>query len=100
MGHFIDKASPLHTSNLEIKWGEHTRGDRKETPALNTTAKTLGILIRGKFQFTFEGENITLEKEGDYIFFDSGVSHTWEALEDSLTVTIRWPSLPDDQKPV
>jgi quercetin dioxygenase-like cupin family protein len=35
---------------------------------------------------------------GDYIWFDAGVAHVWEALEDSVSVVIRWPSIPGDQK--
>ena len=64
-------------------------------------AKTISILIKGKFLLIFPEENkeIVLEKQGDFVFWDSKVYHGSEALEDSTVLTIRWPSIPNDQKP-
>lgn len=98
VGHFMEEDSPFNTKNVEIKWGKHKSGEYKEFVAKNEKAKTLTILIRGKFTLIFGNKKIILHKEGDYCFWESGVSHSWVADEDSLVLTIRWPSLPDDQK--
>ena len=100
VGHFIDNTSPLCTSDLEIKWSRHRKGDKKETIATNQTAKTLFILISGKFKFKFpnsDQKEVVIEREADYVFYDAGVPHAWEVLEDCLAINIRWPSVPNDQ---
>jgi hypothetical protein len=93
MGHFIEGGSPLKTGAVEVKWGEHWRGEAKELQEGNQSAKSLAILIRGKFIFFFPGKELVLEKEGDFVFYDEGVDHGWKAQEDSLILTIRWPSV-------
>ncbi len=98
-GHFIDKESPLCISEFEVKWGRHSKGEKKKKVAANKTAKTLAILISGKFKLEFPelGEDAVLAQEGDYVFYDAGVAHAWEVLEDCLIINIRWPSIPKDQ---
>jgi hypothetical protein len=102
IGNFIDQTSPFSIPDFEIKWGVYKKGDRKINPGLNQLAKSLTILIRGKFQIEFPelNQKFILQTEGDYIYWPPSISHTWEALEDFLTLTIRWPSLPNDQIPV
>ena len=101
VGHFLDPDSPFKITDFELKWGNNPRGARKSVAGSNQIAQTLAILIRGKIQYDFPETNqtIILDKEGDYIYWSSGVSHKWEVLEDVLTFTLRWPSLPDDQIP-
>ena len=41
---------------------------------------------------------VTLEEEGDYVIWSAGTPHNWFVLEDSTSVTVRWPSLPNDQQ--
>lgn len=99
LGHFMGPDSPFATENVEIKWGNEPAGSRKEVAAQNTQAQSLAILIRGSFTFFFNEGEITLDKEGDYVFYPAGVSHSWVSNEDSLILTVRWPSIPNDQKP-
>ena len=99
LGHFIEKNSPLHSTDLEIKWSRHKKGEKKEKPAQNKSAKTLFVLFSGKIKFVFPdhlAEEI-LEKQGDYIYYDPGVNHAWEVMEDCLAINVRWPSLQNDQ---
>ncbi len=35
-----------------------------------------------------------LRSEGDFVTWPSGVYHLWESPEDSLVITVRWPSKP------
>lgn len=97
IGHFMDEG-PLKTENFELKWGKHKKGEKDTGGTEYKKAKTVGILIYGKFKFDFPSGNktITLSKEGDYCFYDSGIAHNWEVLEDCLILSIRWPSLPKD----
>lgn len=100
IGHFINPESVFHNGGFEVKWVEHKKGDVNEGVAVNERGRSLAILVRGKFliKFPSEGREVLLEKEGDYVFWDAGVSHTWYYPEDSLLVTIRWPSVKGDQK--
>jgi len=100
MGHFMEEDSPFKTENIEIKWGKHKAGEHKKSAAKNEKAKTLTILIKGRFTLTFYNQKIILYKEGDYCFWEAGTYHSWFADEDSLILTIRWPSLSGDQKSV
>ena len=31
--------------------------------------------------------------EGDYLMWAAGIDHTWQVEEESVVVTIRWPSI-------
>ena len=102
MGHFIDPKSPLHSKDLEIKWALHHPGESQNVTVVNKKSKTLAILIRGKTSLKFpdKKKEIILKKEGDYVYWDEGVSHNWKVFEESLIIAIRWPSIPGDQKKV
>ncbi|MBI5149166.1 MAG: hypothetical protein HZA28_00130 [Candidatus Omnitrophica bacterium] len=92
LGHFFSCESPFHSTHIAIKWSKHTKGECREmSPKSDET--TLTMLIWGKFEETFEGgPTFVLEREGDFVLWGPGYSHTWVALEDSLMLTIRWPS--------
>ena len=94
----MDEGSPLKTTDIEIKWGNHKAEETKGVFATNSSATTLGILIKGKFTISFENRDVVLNSEGDYVLFPAGVAHSWTANEDSLIITVRWPSIPNDQK--
>jgi len=99
IGHFMGKDSPFLSDNFEIRWAVHPKGEKKSTVAAQKIAKTVSILIKGKMILIFPEDNkeVVLSKEGDYAFWDAKIYHTSEVLEDSTILTIRWPSLPDDQ---
>lgn len=104
IGHFIDECFLSHSNDVEVKLAEHFRGEKKLGGfAANNRAKTLSILISGHFTLYFRSpvdeltEEIELKDIGDYILWDNGVYHTWEANEDSVVLTVRWPSLVGDQ---
>lgn len=40
-----------------------------------------------------------LKEPGDYVVWDEGVAHQWEALGDATVLTVRWPSLPTKPEP-
>ncbi|OHA26475.1 MAG: hypothetical protein A3C06_02770 [Candidatus Taylorbacteria bacterium RIFCSPHIGHO2_02_FULL_46_13] len=96
MGHFIDPKTPFHQKDFSLKWTKSKRGDSREQIG-TCEAETLDILVYGKHKIDFPNlhKSVTLEKEGDYVYVGRNIAHTWETLEDSLIVTLRWPSVPE-----
>ena len=101
IGHFIDDDALRHSKDVELKWAFHKKGESNNGFVANRTATTISILIRGKFRITFrtdmETTDALLEKDGDYALWPPYVEHDWVADEDSVILTVRWPSLPRDQ---
>lgn len=95
VGAFIDEKFGLrHSPDVEVKWGEHPQGEEGVSKAGEGDATTLSILLKGKYGITMEGQTeIILEKEGDYLMFNPNIPHSRRAYEDSLIITVRWPSL-------
>ena len=97
IGHFIDPSTPFYEKNFSLKWSKLKKGESRTEPAFTAEAKTFDILVYGKHRVNFPDLNksVLLNKEGDYVYFAPGVAHTWESLEDSLIVSLRWPSAPE-----
>ncbi len=98
LGHFIESQSLFHSTDIEIKWGVHKKGEKISTLKASTQAKSLAILLSGKICIFFPETNETtiLEKEGDFALWNSGVFHNYEFIEDTTVITIRWPSIPNE----
>ena len=95
LGHFIPGADhPLTTTDVEVQWANLPAGTRRAEWGYNAQAHTLAILVRGSFHLHFPQREVRLEREGDYVLWEPGVPHYWEAEEDTLIFTVRWPSLP------
>ena len=83
-----------------MKWGVHPFGESRTEPSAESVARTMSILIRGRFRLMFhrdsEAQEVLLENEGDYALWLPGVKHTWiaEDPDETVILTIRWPSLP------
>ena len=100
IGHFLAPDSgPAATVMVEVKWGVHSAGEVKAIEGVNQTAATMSLLVSGCFRLDFPSHqaSVTLVRPGDYAVWSRGVSHRWHVLEDSVVVTVRWPSRPDDQ---
>lgn len=99
LGYFMDQDSEFYSKDFEVKWGKHEQGYKKKGVGKNRTAKSISILVKGKVKIAFPEQNkeTLLENEGDYVYFSPGIGHTFEALEQSITITFRWPSIKDDQ---
>ena len=99
IGYFMDEGSPFKNNDFEVKWGVHPKGIIKPIAGTNMVAKSMTILIDGKVVIELpKNKKEILSKLGDYVFLDNGISHSSQALIDSITLTIRYPSIPDDQK--
>ncbi len=94
-GHFISFDQFFQTDDFEVKWSVHSKGEKKDGVVTKDSAKTFGILVKGKYTIRFPDHNkeIILSIAGDYIAYDTHDGfHTAEALEDTTLLTIRWPS--------
>ncbi|MBD1850494.1 signal peptidase I [Leptolyngbya sp. FACHB-711] len=95
MGHFISPSSdPRSTNTVELKWGTHRQGDRREDWTKDTRVTSLSILISGRFRLEFSERSVLLAQQGDYAMWLPGVEHWWEAEADTTILTVRFPSMP------
>ena len=92
VGDFLPTDSPLKTGKVEIKWGKHKKNEQKLDGPQKVDRKTLVILVYGKFKIKLPAsqEEFILENEGDYLYFDKDILHSWVSVEDTLILTIRW----------
>jgi len=78
-----------------MKWSTHKKGDVKPAKIAKSSAKTISILIKGKFEVRFSDVDkvVVLSELGDYLAYDAGkISHIGESIEDSVLLTLRWSS--------
>jgi hypothetical protein len=97
-GHFMDSSSLLKNNEVELKWGVHKKGEKYLSLKKTKKAKSLAIMIKGKIRISFPDlkKKIILSKMGDYAIWDKEIFHTSEFLEDTTMLTVRWPSLAND----
>ena len=95
LGHFMPGTdNPLRTGDVELKWYTHAKGEMRDQWAPANHVTTLNILIRGNFVLLFPDREVPLEREGDFVLFGPGVAHSFRSVEESLVLTVRWPSKP------
>lgn len=94
LGHFKGADAPRHSSAVEIKWGVHPCGDERAEWVRGEERTALLVLISGRFRVEFPGRSVLLEQQGDYVVWGHGIDHSWFAEEESVVLTVRWPSVP------
>jgi hypothetical protein len=94
LGHFRGHGDPRHSDAVEVKWGVHPHGERRARWVRGEVRTALLVLISGRFRMEFPGRSVLLAEQGDYVVWSRGVDHSWEAEEDSVVLTVRWPSVP------
>jgi hypothetical protein len=93
IGHFMSEADgPRATSDVEVKWGVHPAGEGRDAWQTDEQRTTLLVLVQGRFRLDLSVGTFTLQKQGDYAVWGPGIDHSWQAEEDSVVMTIRWPS--------
>jgi hypothetical protein len=96
VGHFAESAG-LQSEAIEVKWGVHSRDEVREKWAASEEATTLSMLIRGSIRLFFESSEALLSEPGDYALWGPGVAHRWRIeADDTVVLTVRWPSRPGD----
>ncbi|MFC7217105.1 signal peptidase I [Streptomyces polyrhachis] len=99
LGHFKEAGDPRHSEDVEIKWGVHPVGDRRAQWARGEVRTALLVLISGRFRLDFPDRSVVLGEQGEYVVWGKGVDHSWEAEEESVVLTVRWPSVPGYRVP-
>jgi hypothetical protein len=96
VGHFVQgEDNPLRTSDVELKWCTHAKGETRHGGwAPPNPVRTLNVLIRGRFVVLFPEQEVLLQNEGDFVMFGPNVAHSYRSEEESLMLTVRWPSTP------
>jgi len=101
LGHFLAGEDMARaTADVEVKWAVYAGGERRIAWGVNDRAHTLAILVRGIFRLRFPEREVLLSREGDYVLWEPGVPHLWQAEGPTIVVTVRWPSLPGDSRTV
>jgi len=98
VGQFVPPDFGLrHQTDVEVKWGIHPDGEKRPQPWASGHATTVSVLIRGSLRVTFHTGDpkpvVTLQKEGDYIIFAPDTVHSWEAIGDTVVLSVRFPSV-------
>jgi hypothetical protein len=93
LGHFMPDEDLRHSTDVEVKWGAHPRGDERAKWVTAETRTALIVLVSGRFRLNFRDRSVLLADQGDYVVF-SGVDHSWYAEEESIILGVRWPSIP------
>jgi len=98
VGQFIPAELGLrHQTDVELKWGIHPDGEKRARPWASQHSTTIAVLIEGALKLTFEvggaQREITLRTKGDYVAFGPDVVHSWEAVGDTIVLTVRFPSV-------
>ena len=94
LGHFKDVGDPRHSESVEIKWGVHPCADERSQWVRGEKRTALLVLISGRFRVELPGRSVLLQEQGDYVVWGHGVDHSWFAEEESVVLTVRWPSAP------
>lgn len=92
LGPFKPVESPLSSKAVEIKWATHPPNDGKPVKP-DGPGMTITILIEGEFKMIFPEEEFVLRRPGDFVVWGPGDSHGWEAVKQSLMLTVRWAVL-------
>lgn len=83
-----------HNHDVELKWSQHKAGDIHADWVTAETRTTVAILISGKYEVIFRKKSVVLAKQGDFVMWGKGYDHKGRALENSVVLTVRWPSIP------
>lgn len=94
LGHFKPEGDARRSEDVEIKWGIHPKGDERPEWVVGEKRTALLILIKGRFRVELPGRSVLLSEQGDYVVWGHGVDHSWHAEEESVVLTVRWPSIP------
>jgi quercetin dioxygenase-like cupin family protein len=97
VGHFLEETADVRGSEaVEIKWGIHPAGEGREAWQTDEQRTTVILLVKGRFHLELTTGTFVLKEEGDYAMWGPGIDHSWHAEEDSVVITIRWPSVPNE----
>jgi quercetin dioxygenase-like cupin family protein len=93
----IDRSNSVRASEaVEIKWGIHRAGERRDAWQTDEQRTSVLLLVKGRFRLDLSVGTFVLQNEGDYAMWGPGIDHSWQAEEDTAIIIIRWPSMRAD----
>jgi hypothetical protein len=93
LGHFMPAGDIRNSADVEIKWGVHPKGEERAQWVTTEERTSLHVLISGRFRIEVPGRSVLLAEHGDYAVLHR-TGHSWTAEDDSVVLTVRWPSVP------
>ena len=93
LGRFMPEDDVRRSDDVEVKWGEHPKGQHRDSWQDDEKRTTLLILVKGRFRIDLSVASHVLSHPGDYATWGPGIGHSWQAEEDSVVITVRWPSV-------
>ena len=98
IGQFVPPEFGLRRqADVELKWGIHPHGEKRSRPWASQHSTTISVLVEGSLKLTFDvggaQHEVTLRTKGDYVAFGPEVVHSWEAVGDTIVLTVRFPSV-------
>ncbi|MQA12463.1 MAG: signal peptidase I [Pseudonocardiaceae bacterium] len=95
LGHFIKPSDHVRsTQDVEVKWATHPAGEKRPEWTTDDQRTTMLLLVEGHFRLHLTEGVVTMTRQGDYAVWGPGIDHLWEAVDDSVVITVRWPSSP------
>ena len=91
VGPLLDPADIRTTAAVDVQWGVHVAGERRQAWFEEEQRTTLLMLVSGRFHVELPVGNAVLSEQGDYAIWGPGMGHAWRAEEDSVVVTVTWP---------
>ena len=93
LGHFMPEGDLRRSTDVEIKWGVHPPGEERAQWVTHEERTSLHVLVSGRFRIELPGHSLLLARPGDYVVLHQ-VGHSWRAEEQSVLLSVRWPSVP------
>jgi quercetin dioxygenase-like cupin family protein len=90
----MDDGDVRMNKDVEIKWGLHPAGEERANWHDNEKRTTVLILVSGRFRIDLSTDSHVLARQGDYAMWGPGIGHSWQAEQDSVVITVRWPGTP------
>ncbi len=90
MGYGFKDMPSMENETLRIKWSHHKKGERREEVHSISGYQTITILVHGHFIQQMNGRSYEQSIEGDFVYCPANTPHTWEAIEDSMMITIQF----------
>jgi hypothetical protein len=92
VGAFLEPGDVRMSRDVEIRWGVFPAGEWQEDWFEDEKRTTVFMLVSGRLRIDLPVGTAVLAEQGDYATWGPGIGHSWRAEEDSVVVTIRWPS--------
>jgi hypothetical protein len=66
LGHFLEGSNGVRASDaVEVKWGIHPAGDRRDSWQTDEQRTTVLLLVQGRFRLELSAGTFVLERKGD-----------------------------------